>query len=235
MRRATLTAVGLAALMAGAGACSSSGHASTPINANPNTLLSKAKAKLDSTQSVHFTLDGENVSNRGTNLSGGSGDIARPDLLQGSFTVLVNGFEANVGVASKGGVFEAKLPFSKHYAVTKPSSFGLSDPSTLLDPNHGLSSLLSNASGPKVTRQERLSGELLDEVSFTVPGSTVPVLPDLKPSRPVGLVAAIDPSTYEVRQMVMTGPFTSASSNTTYTVTLTKYGEPVTVNLPPTS
>ncbi|MGH9115741.1 MAG: LppX_LprAFG lipoprotein [Acidimicrobiales bacterium] len=235
MRRATWTAAGLAALMAGAAGCGGGGHSSAPVNANPQTLLSKAKAKLDSTQAVHFTLDGENVSNRGTNLTGGSGDIARPDLLQGSFSVSVNGFEANVGVASKGGVFEAKLPFSKHYAVTKPASFGLSDPSTLLDPNHGLSSLLSDASGAKVTGQERLSGELLDEVSFTVPGSTIPVIPDLKPSQPVDMVAAINPSSYEVRQMVLTGPFTSASSNTTYTVTLTRYGEPVTVTLPPTS
>jgi lipoprotein LprG len=222
---------GLAALLASlAGAC---GGSSTP-KANPQTLLHNAKTVIDQTSSVHFTLTSQNVSGGGINLTGGQGDIARPDQLQGSFAVTVNGFNAHVNVAAKGGVFLAQLPFQSHYSVTKPSSFGLGDPSQLLDPNRGLSNLLIEGTNAHVTGQERLAGELLYEVTSTVPGRSVPLLPNANPSKPVTVVSAINPHTYQLRQISLTGPFTSSSSNSTYTVTLTKYGEPVTITLPPT-
>jgi hypothetical protein len=60
------------------------------------------------------------------------------------------------------------------------------------------------------------------------------VLPDVNPSQPVTLVAAIDPKSRQVRQITLTGPFLSATSDSTFVVTLTKYDEAVTVTLPPT-
>jgi hypothetical protein len=214
-----------------AGACG--GHSSVP-KADAPTLLRQAKATIDAAPSVHFLLSSQGVSSGGTDLTGGEGDLARPDQLQGSFTVDVNGFSASVKVVSKGGVFEALLPFQSHYGRTNPASFGLTDPSQLLNPTHGLSNLLTIGSGAAVTGQERIAGELLYEVTSTVPGSAIPVLPDANPSRPVTLVAAIDPQNHQVRQITLTGPFTSASSISTFVVTLTKYGERVTITLPPT-
>ena len=67
------------------------------------------------TPSLHFTLTSENVTGNGTNLSAGQGDLVRPDSLQGSFTVNIQGFNAEVKVVSKGGVFEAELPFQSKY------------------------------------------------------------------------------------------------------------------------
>jgi lipoprotein LprG len=223
-------AAGLAALLVlVGGAC---GGSSKP-KADPETLLHNAKVVIDSTPSVHFGLSSQNVSGGGINLTGGEGDLARPDQLQGSFTVVVNGSNANVKVAAKGGVFMVQLPFQSHYSRTSPSSFGLGDPSQLLDPTHGLSGLLVEGTNAQVSGQERISGELLYEVTSTVPGTAVPLLPNSKPSQPVTVVSAIDPHTYQLRQISLTGPFTS-SSNSTYTVTLTKYGEPVNITLPPT-
>ena len=46
------------------------------------------------------------------------------------------------------------------------------------------------------------------------------------------MVTAINPTNYEVRQIALTGPFTS-KSDSTFAVTLTKYNEPVTITLPP--
>lgn len=224
-------AAGVAALLAVL--ISACGGSSTP-KANPETLLHNAKVQIDSTPSAHFTLASQNVSGGGINLTGGEGDIARPDQLQGSFAVVVNGFNANVKVAAKGGVFVAQLPFQSHFTRTNPASFGLGDPSQLLDPTHGLSGLLIEGTGAHMSGQERLSGELLYEVTWMVPGHDVPLLPNAKPSEMVTAVAAIDPHTYQLRQISLTGPFTSASSHSTYIVTLTNYGEPVNVTLPPT-
>lgn len=209
------------------------GGSSSAPKGDPRVLLQQAKMKLDATPSAHFTLTSQNVTGSGTNLVGGEGDLARPDQLKGSFTVSIDGFDAKVNVVAKNGVFAAQLPFQTHYTRTDPGKFGLTDPSQLLAPNHGLSSLLTAGTGAHYTGQERIGGELLYEITTTVPGSAIPVLPDANAAQPVTLVAAINPKTYETRQISLTGPFTSATSNSTFVVTLTNYGEPVTITLPP--
>lgn len=215
------------------GALAACGSSTSKVSAQ--TLLQRAKSKADASSSVHFHLTSSKVATSGTNLTAGDGDLERPDAIQGSFTVLISGFGANVKVVSKSGVFEALLPFAKGYVKTNPSSFGLTDPAQLLDPSHGLTSLLAQAQNPKLTGQTRLSGELLDTVTFTVPGTTIPVLPDSNPSKPVTLVVAINPANYELRQITLTGPLTTAAYNSTFVVTLTKYNEQVNITLPSTS
>jgi lipoprotein LprG len=202
---------------------------------DPTTLLTMAKAKLDASSSVHFTLSSQNTSTSGTTITGGEGDLARPDEMQGTFTVTLHGFSADIKVVSKGGVFEALLPFTTHYVVTNPANYGLTNPAELLNRSNGLTSLLGLAHNPQSTKPVRLNGELLDTVTYQVPGSAVPVLPDAKPSVPVTLVVAINPKNFELRQVSLTGPFTSATSNSTYVVTLTNYDENVTITLSPTS
>jgi lipoprotein LprG len=225
-RGAAALAAAVALLAAACG-----GHSAAP-KVNAETLLQQAKTTIDATQSVHFVLTSEGVSGSGTTITGGEGDLARPDQLQGTFTISIHGLNANVKVVSKGGVFAAQLPFQTKYTRTNPSSFGLTDPSQLLSPTHGLSNLLTAGTNPKVTGQERVNGELLYEVTSTVPGSAIPVLPDANPSQPVTMVTAINPSNFQVRQLALTGPFTG-SSDSTFAVALTNYNEPVTVTLPP--
>jgi lipoprotein LprG len=219
----------LSALAAGlAGAC---GGSTTAPKANAETLLQEAKATVDATQSVHFVLTTQGVSGGGTTITGGEGDLARPDQLQGTFTVSLSGLNANIKVVSKGGVFAAQLPFQSTYVKTDPSKFGLTNPAELLNPAHGLSNLLTAGTDAKVTGQERVAGELLYEVTSTVPGSAIPVLPDAHPAQPVTMVTAINPTNHQVRQIALTGPFTS-NSDSTYAVALTNYDEPVTITLP---
>jgi lipoprotein LprG len=196
-------------------------------------LLRQAKATVDAAPSVRFSVTSQNVTGTGTSITAGQGDLARPDSLQGSFTVSIKGFNTTVKVVSKGGVFEAQLPFQSKYTKTNPASIGLTDPAQLLDPNHGLSNLLTIDTGARSSGQERIGGELLDKVTAMVPGSSIPVIPDANPAQPVTLVAAVNPKTSQVRQISLTGPFTSENANTTFVVTLTNYGEAVTITLPP--
>jgi lipoprotein LprG len=187
---------------------------------------------VDATESAHFVLSSQGVDGGGTTITGGDGDLARPDQLQGTFTVSIHGLNANIKVVSKGGVFAAQLPFQSKYTRTNPKAFGLTDPAQLLNPSHGLSNLLTAGTNAKVTGQERVKGELLYEITSTVPGSAIPVLPDANPSQPVSMITAINPASYQVRQIALTGPF-SGSSDSTYAVSLTNYNEPVTITLPP--
>jgi hypothetical protein len=211
------------------------GGSSSPPKGNPQSLLQQAKSTLDAATSVHFNLTSSNVGSGGTNLTGGQGDLVRPDAMQGTFTVTISGFSADVKVLTKGGVFMAQLPFTSGYKVTNPSSFGLENPVKLMEPNTGLTNLLTEAQNPTFTGQIRIGGELLYTIKFTVPGSSIPVLPDANPSEAVNVLAAINPSNHQLRQITLNGPFTSSSSNSTFVLTLTKYNEPVTITLPSTS
>lgn len=227
MIRKVVTTGSVALLAAIATACSSS----TP-HVDAATLLRKAKQAADGSSSVHFTLTSRNVAMSGTNLISGQGDLARPSSLKGSFGVAISGLTANVKVVSVGSVFEAELPFSSKYTKTDPASFGLTNPAELLDPAKGLTSLLAIAQNPKAGPSERVGGELLDTVTYTVPGSTIPVLPDANPSQPVRLTVAINPSNYQLRSVTLVGPLTSANSDSTYVVTLSDYDEHINITLP---
>ncbi|MHB1931163.1 MAG: LppX_LprAFG lipoprotein [Acidimicrobiales bacterium] len=218
----------VALLAAGAGACG--GGASRPSAA---VLLGEARTTLDKAPAVHFTLTSSGVSGSGIDLVGGSGDIVRPSSLRGAFAVSTSGVQVSVKVISIGSRFWAVLPFQSRYTAVKPSQLGLTNPATLLSPETGVSGLLTDmAPHARYEPSVRLQGELLDVVAGTVPGTTVPVLPDANPSKPVALTVAVDPSTHQVRRVVLRGPFTSASATATYTVTLTGYGEHVTVTPP---
>ena len=200
-----------------------------------SALLQGAKTALDNTTSAHFVLTSTNATTAGgTTITGGDGDVQRPDKLRGSLNIVVNGFKADVKVVAVGDQVYAQLPFATKYSKIDPSTFGLGNPGQLLDPNNGLSTLLSSATGAKVTGQERINGELVDEVSASVPGSKVPVLPDANPGSPVRLVAAIDPGNDQLRQVTLTGPFIKADSVSTFTLTLTNFGENVQITLPST-
>ena len=199
---------------------------------NPQSLLSSARSTLDSTSAAHFTLSSTNASSGGTTITGGEGDVQRPDKLKGSLDVIVNGFKAQVKVVAVGDQVFAELPFSTSFSKIDPASFGLGNPGQLLDPQKGLSSLLSAATGAKVTGQQRINGELVDLVSAQVPGAAVPVLPDADPSVPVHLVAAINADNHQLRQVTLSGPFIKAGTVSTFVLTLTSYGENVQIALP---
>ena len=217
-----------------AAACSSGGSGGGSTTAPQ--LLSQAKSTLDSSSAVHFVLTSQNVSGSGLELTGGSGDIVRnPVSIQGSFEVMTSGVQVSIKIAAVGSTFEAQLPFTSGYTKTDPAKFGLTNPAQLLNTTNGLSSLLANAQNPTLGAQERVNGEVLDMVIFTVPGKSVPVIPDSAPTKPVQLTVGINPSNYQLRTVTLVGPFTSSTSNSTFTVTLTKYNEQVTVTLPPTS
>jgi lipoprotein LprG len=198
-------------------------------------LLQNAKKTADGATALHFKLTSKSVSLSSTNIVGGEGDLVRPDGLAGTFSVAISGFVANVKVAAKNGVFEAQLPFSNHYTKTDPSNFGLQDPAQLFNPQTGLTKLLTLSNDPVLGPKQRLNGELLDTVTYRIPGADIPVLPDANPSQPVTMTVAINPSNYQMRVVTLVGPLTSATSDSTYTLTLTNYNERMTITLPPAS
>jgi hypothetical protein len=160
--------------------------------------------------------------------------MKRPASMSGTLQVSIYGLALSVPVVSVGGTFSVKLPTSSSFTAANPADYGFADPARLIDPNDGLSSLLLKCSSAQVESDDRYNGEALHEIGCTLPGAAVAaLLTSAAPSKTVAATFGIDTSTDQVRRVVLTGPFVSATSNSTYTLILANYGENVSVTPPP--
>jgi len=211
-------------------ACSSSQPAQSA-----NDLLARAKKTLDGAPSVHFVLGSEGAPNTGSGVLGGEGDIARPSSFQGTLQARVSGATVDLKVVSVDGTFYAQLPFTPGYRQADPQQFGFGDPGKLLDPDTGISQLLSEAKSAKLGDERRVGGEVVREVTAELPGDLVEqILTSQDPSKPVPATFSIATDSGELRRAELTGPFFTAEDDATYTLDLTKYGDDVRITAPPT-
>jgi lipoprotein LprG len=203
---------------------------------NTASLLKTTKSVLDSAPSFHFVLTSMNVTGSGAELRGGHGDMKRPDSMSGVLEVSIFGLALSVPAVSVGGNFSVKLPTGSGFSSANPADYGFADPAKLIDPNSGLSSLLLVCQSPQVENDDRYNGAALHEIGCTLPGSNVAaLLTSADPSQTIAATFGIDASTNQLRRVVLTGPFISKGTDTTYTLVLTNYGENVSVTPPPTS
>ena len=201
---------------------------------DPGQLVRDAKQSVDSAPSLHFTLTSQNVSGAGPLITGGEGYAKRPDGFAGSLTVVASGFNVTVNVVSTGGVFYASTPISGGYTKTDPATYGFGDPGKLLDPAHGLSSLLSVCTSPSNRDPDRLNGEQLDELTCAIPGDRVAaLLTSADPAQPVQATLGVAASNHQLRRVVMVGPFFDKAHPSTFTVVLDNYGANVSITPPP--
>lgn len=202
--------------------------------ATPDQLLRDARASIDNARAVHFTLTSQGAQGGGTLVTGGSGDARRPQGFSGTLDVVALGLPFAIGIVSVNGVLYARTPLSSGYTRVDPSSYGFGDPSRLLDPTQGLSSLLTACSGARFAPSDRLAGELLDEVTCSMPGDRVAhLLTSADPSVPVRATVGVTDGGHQLRRVTLTGPFFARGHDSTFTVVLDRYGENVSITQPP--
>jgi hypothetical protein len=200
------------------------------------SLLKTTKKVLDNTSSFHFVLTSADVTGSGSELTGGNGDMKRPDSMSGTLQVSIFGLALTVPVVSVGGTFSVKLPTGSGFTSANPADYGFADPAQLIDPNTGLSSLLLKCQSPQVESDDRYNGEALHEIGCSLPGTAVAaLLTSADPSKSVTATFGIDTSTNQLRRVELTGPFIVKNSDATYILVLTNYGENVSVTPPPAS
>jgi len=203
---------------------------------DPAALLRQAKQAVDGASAAHFQLTSTGAVGSGTVLIGGEGDIKRPDGFQGTLRVSAAGFDVDVPVASVGGTFYARDPLTGRWTKTSPAAYGFGDPAQLMSPQHGLSSLLPLCMSPTLKGDDLYSGDLLHEVGCALPGHAVAaLLTSADASQPVDATFGIDGSTGQLRRVVLSGPFYSTTSSSTFTLVVVKYGENVSITPPPAS
>ncbi|MBB3675911.1 LppX_LprAFG lipoprotein [Modestobacter versicolor] len=229
-RRARTTVLALALLLAPAlTACGGEPEESAA------DLLERARTTLDDASSAHFVLDSEGAPPTGTTLVGGEGDIVRPASFAGTLNVTALGGAIDVEVVSVDGTVYAQLPFASTFSVVDPAQFGLGDPGALLDPESGISQLLTGAQDAELGDERRVDGEVVREVTASIPGDLVEqVLSSKDPAQAVQARMSIATESGQLREVALTGPFFVADEDGTYTVALSDFGADVEITAPPT-
>jgi hypothetical protein len=230
-RRARTTVLALALLLTPVvTACSSEPEESA------SDLLERARTTLDDAQTAHFVLDSDGAPSTGTALVGGEGDIARPASFSGTLSVTALGGAIEVDAVSVDGTVYVKLPFAQGFSVVDPAQFGVGDPGALLDPETGISQLLTGAQDAQLGEEKRVDGEVVQEVTAAIPGDLVEqVLTSKDPDRAVQARMSIATDSGQLRRVELTGPFFAADQDATYTLALSDFGADVDITAPPTS
>ena len=90
--------------------------------------------------------------------------------------MVVNGLDVDVPVVSVDGTVYAKLPFTRSFAEVNPADYGAPDPAQLMDPDTGLSTWLTAATGIEEgerVRDGRARAELLHRLGARGGGGRV--------------------------------------------------------------
>lgn len=143
----------------------------------PEEVMAAAKAKLDETTGVELSLSTDDEPDEGDYLASAEGTlIADPAAFEGEVTGRVMGIDASdIAVVSVDGDLYVEVPVLGWQTVD-PSDFCAPDPGALLDPETGVSAILT-ATEDLDEGESELGGddnqETLTPFTGTVPGDTI--------------------------------------------------------------
>ena len=217
------TALAAGVLLVTATACS--GDDSSASDTPPEDVLAAAKTTLDETSGVNLTLRTDNLPDGVTGVEEAEGIATHAPAFEGTITVNLLGQAVEVPVVAVDGTVYAELPFTSGFQDVEPGDYGAPDPAQLMNPDAGLSTLLSETSD--LERGDSVRGgddntEVLTEYSGTVPGDVMQnVIPTASGDFDVVYTITDDD---ELRTARLTGVFYEDSEPMSYTVTFEDYG-----------
>ncbi|GAB3858832.1 hypothetical protein GCM10028801_19310 [Nocardioides maradonensis] len=219
MKRALVPLAASALLLAG---CGSSGGTSVA----PDQAMATAKQKLDATSGVEVSLKAS--ADPGVDyLQAADGTIvAKPPAFQGTVAGRVSGLsDSGVDVISVDGKLWINVPILGWTDQYSAKSLCAPDPATLLDPDSGVSDLLTSATGLTAGKSER---DTTDASIVITPYSGKETADAIKTVLPCANGDSFD-VTFDIaddgslRSAQLTGSFFPGASPITYTIDITKY------------
>jgi lipoprotein LprG len=203
-------------------ACSDGGGGGS--DKTPEEVLAAAKQALDETSGVTLSLKTDKLPGGVDGILEATGVATRAPAFDGDLTMVVNGLDVAVPVVSVDGTVYAKLPFTRSFAEVNPADYGAPDPAQLMDPDTGLSTWLTAATGVKEGDRVREGEVVLSSYTGSVPGVVVDA------SIPSADADARFPATFRIdqdgrlRSVDISGPFYGAKGMVDYTVGVDDYG-----------
>jgi lipoprotein LprG len=227
LTRHALVAGALAASLA-LGGCSGGGDE----GASPEEVLAAAKTNLDETSGVRVTLSTEKLPPTVDGILSADGVGTHDPAFEGDLKVISGGITADVPVVAAEGKVFAKLPFTTQFVEIDPAAYAAPDPAGLMQPEGGLSSLLTAAEGVEEGNQVRSGEEVLSGYTGTVPGDVVgSIIPSASPEDDFEARFTVDDED-RLREAVLTGPFYPQADDVTYTITFEEYDTSRDIALP---
>ncbi|MDQ3384376.1 MAG: LppX_LprAFG lipoprotein [Actinomycetota bacterium] len=222
----------------GLGACSDDEPDEVPTETTQaptaQDRLEQAREVLTEAGSVHLTMVGENLPEEldAYVISADGSGTMEPPAFEGTITAKVAGIQADVPTVAVDDQLYVQLPFTPGYISTSPEALNVPDPAQLFDVDAGVVSLLSKTEDAEFGEQSREGREIVQEVTGTLPGQAIIDLLSVGDEEATFEVTyALVEEDWQVRTVTLTGPF-YPQAESTYTVTLDQYGEPVTVTAP---
>jgi lipoprotein LprG len=224
------------ALVAGAlaatlflGGCSGDGGGE---GSSPEEVLAAAKTNLDETSGVRVILSTEKLPPTVDGILNADGVGTHDPAFEGDLKVISGGITADVPVVAAEGKVLAKLPFTTQFVEIDPAAYAAPDPARLMQPEGGLSSLLTAAEGVEEGNQVRSGEDVLSSYTGTVPGDVVAsIIPSASPEDDFEARFTIDDED-RLREAVLTGPFYPQADDVTYTITFEQYDTSRDIALP---
>jgi lipoprotein LprG len=199
---------------------------------SPEEVLAEAKTVLDETSGVRLRLATEKLPPSVDGVLRAEGVGTHDPAFKGDLTVSIGGLPADVPVIAAQGKVMAELPFTTSYVEVDPAAYAAPDPAGLMDPDEGLSSLLTAAEDVEEGEQVRSGKDVLSSYSGSVPGEVVAsIIPSAAAGTDFDATFTVDGED-RLREAVLSGPFYPEAKSVTYTITFDEYGTTADITLP---
>lgn len=224
----------LLSVVVGLGASACTGGDSGASSEELAGRLAAAKQDLDRAASVDLSLHTNRLPQGVDGVTDAKGVATHDPAFEGTITIAATGlFDGQtVEVVAVGGDVFAQTPFSSSFIRVDPADFNAPDPAALMDPDTGLSTLLSEATDLSQAGEERQGDQVLTSISGTVPGAAVGrIFPSAATEEPFDVTFFLDGDD-RLRRAEVTGPFYAGAPPVTYDITVEPSDEPVEITAP---
>jgi lipoprotein LprG len=224
MRRLAPFLLGLALVVAGCG-----GGSSSEGGASAKDRLAAAKAAFDKSPAIHLELEADKLPSSISGVRSADGVGTHQPAFKGTISVSQKGLSLSLPVVAVDGKVHVKFGL---WQTVDPAQYNAPDPAALMDPDTGLSTLLTVATDLDKGKERRAGKAVVTTITGTVPGRNVAAL---IPTADKGsdFVASFSLDDHDqMTSAVLTGPFYPGADDITYRLDFSGYGSDETVTAP---
>lgn len=226
----SLAAAGLVSLLALTACSGGSGGAAS--EQPPAQQLADARAVLEKSPAVTFTLESTGLPGKAVGVSGARGTgLFTPPSFRGTLNASIKGVTGTVDVVAVDQDVYMKF-FTPTFNKIDPATYGAPNPAQLFNRSTGITALITKTQDPVKAGVVRDGADVLTTFTGKLPGDAVAdllVTGDRKGTFDV--TYGVTQAGKELRSVVIKGPF-YAGATSTYTLRLTSLAKAVAITRP---